>query len=337
MTTNRIISDGNKIIKELAQQYPGEVIQDLKEVESFFEQLMTKTKGLIIVDFLNTDNWDNIKDFKVDHEKGLLYIYWKTPQKESPHEIEMRKSVFPHEVYGFVVKFKQLRFFNIDKHIFFTINGYSVKTKDVKKTMSQNEYTYLDDTKEDFFSVLLLRGKDNMTEQFYFFNTPFFSSLFITKDILIQPQESSQILYLYNVYEAQTRLANVEKALKAITTDDIESLEDQVCSQAVVMRRIMEYTLKLEICYRRVGYTKTIKDYDTLLLGQLINLLKSKKSEDDIQKLNKIRGLSNNLSHDSGKPILKRDADSLFTLVSTYLDSFEKEVFDNNLLILQVD
>lgn len=76
-------------------------------------------KGLVIVDFLDADNWDNIKGVRVNLEQGLLFVYWKIPRTfEDPLLEEMEKMVFPLDSYGFVVRFKQMKFFTIKDKFF---------------------------------------------------------------------------------------------------------------------------------------------------------------------------------------------------------------------------
>lgn len=102
--TKDIILRGSEILKDIASKYPNGVITDLKNAETFFAQIMDVMKGLVIVDFLDTDNWDNIKGVRMDLKQGLLFVYWKIPRIfEDPLLEEMEKMVFPLDTYGLAI------------------------------------------------------------------------------------------------------------------------------------------------------------------------------------------------------------------------------------------
>lgn len=325
-----IIENGSNIVLNIAKQYPNGVITNLNDVNSFFAQLMQETKGLLIVDFLDTDNWDNIKDYKIDIQKGLLYVYWKIPRSFEDELLEeMEKMIFPFESYGFILKFKQLKFFTIGENVFFTIQGYAVKKKDVKRIAEEDNYNCIWTNENDVFSVELVREKDKKREHWYFLNTPIYSVLFFPKHIPLKPQQSKIILFLYNLDDCSERLKTTkEELLKIPKTADLKlhDFEDAVCSKANTMRRIMEFILKLEICLYSQDVPKKIEDYSNLLLGDLIKLIKDKKTQDEMVILNKIVRLSNTLSHDSGLPIKIEDANDLWYLINDYSEQFSKQL-----------
>lgn len=323
-----IIENGSDIILNIAKQYPDGVITNLNDVDTFFAQLMQETKGLLIVDFLDTDNWDNIKSYKIDAQKGLLYVYWKIPRTFEDELLEeMEKMVFPFDSYGFVLKFKQLKFFTIGNNAFFTIQGYAVTKKDVKRIAEEDNYNCIWKDEADVFSVEMIREKDKKREHWYFLNTPIYSVLFFPKHIPLKPQQSKIVLYLYNLDDCLERLETTkEELLKISKATDLKfhDFEDAVCSKANTMRRIMEFILKLEICLHSKDIAKKIDDYSDLLLGDLIKNIKDRKTEEEKLSLNRIVRLSNTLSHDSGLPIKIEEANELFDLINEYHSKFSE-------------
>lgn len=226
--------------------------------------------------------------------------------------------------YGFVVRFKQLRFFTIKNKSFLTISGYAVSKKEVKQIIEQDGYKCVWKDEQDIFSVEVVREKENVREHLYFLNTPIFSVLIFPKDVALRPQQSKIVLYLCNLNDCERRLAKVKEELVRISNANLNlhDFEDEVCSKANTMRRIMEFILKLEICFTQQGASKKIDDYSILLLGDLIKLIKDEKTDDEKTSLNRIVRLSNTLSHDSGLPIRMDDADELHEKIDEYLHAF---------------
>lgn len=163
-----------------------------------------------------------------------------------------------------------------------------------------------------------------MKEHLYFLNTPIFSVLIFPKDVVLRPQQSKIVLYLFNINDCERLLKKVKDELLQISDANlnIHDFEDEVCSKVNTMRRIMEFILKLEICFTQQGISKKIDDYSTLLLGDLIKLIRDEKTDDEKISLNRIVRLSNTLSHDSGLPIKMNDTDELCEKIDKYLSEF---------------
>ena len=103
-----VVEHGLYFFQEFADIY-GETINDIETAERFFKDFVEQTKGWVIVDFLDTDNWDCIRKVEVDKQNGLIWFYWQIPSGD-PFEEEIRKMVFPLGYYGMCLKFDNLRF-----------------------------------------------------------------------------------------------------------------------------------------------------------------------------------------------------------------------------------
>lgn len=331
MDTMNILRNGSRIMAELASHWPDGIITDLDEVDKFFANLFDQTKGLVIVDFLDTDNWDYIKTYKIDHTEGLLTVYWKTTKDFSdvPEIKEISKSVFPYDSYNFSMKFKELAFIKIKELTFVTLRGYAVSQKDVKHLVDHNGRTVKCENNSDMFSVELVTEKDGVYEHSYFLNTPIYSVLFLPKDVPLQPYHSKYILYWYNLKVCHTRLSKANQNLEKICRQHLSLIdfEDAVCNVGNSMRRIMENVLKVELCHIiNKKKPKKIKDYSGMLLGDLVTSVKDDKSELERQELNRIVLLSNHLSHDSGVKVTMEDAKELCGKIDDYIQRFESQI-----------
>ena len=47
---------------------------------------MGQTGGWVIVDFLDSDNWDCIRKVDVDKQNGLIWFYWQIPSGDPLEE-----------------------------------------------------------------------------------------------------------------------------------------------------------------------------------------------------------------------------------------------------------
>ena len=135
------IKKGLDIFQELDDKY-GDTINDLDIAEAFFADFMSKTGGAVIIDFLDTDNWDYIKKYEIDKAQGNLKLYFRLPCAD-PIEKQMRQMAFPFDYYSLVLKFKSIRFAR-DKNqrcFGFVVNGYTSKDKDVRRYVKSDGWT----------------------------------------------------------------------------------------------------------------------------------------------------------------------------------------------------
>ena len=62
------IKSGNVIFKNISNKFGNKNITQLPEIEKFFSQLIEDTDGWVILDFLDTTNWDKIEAFNINKE-----------------------------------------------------------------------------------------------------------------------------------------------------------------------------------------------------------------------------------------------------------------------------
>ena len=76
-----VVDHGLSFFQEFADIY-GNSINDIESAERFFKDFMDETEGWVIVDFLDTNNWDCIRRIEVDKQNGLIWFYWQIPHED---------------------------------------------------------------------------------------------------------------------------------------------------------------------------------------------------------------------------------------------------------------
>jgi len=148
---------GIDFFTKVAHTY-GNCINDTKEAKLFFKDFMNKTKGLVIVDFLDSDNSDCIVDVRFNHKKGLIHLLFRLPSKD-PEEKMAREMVSIPDVWKLIAKFNNIRFIHNKKGecLAIVINTYTLRKKEIKNIIKKREY------KE-------LKNEENISVQYSFIN-----------------------------------------------------------------------------------------------------------------------------------------------------------------------
>lgn len=320
------LTEGDKIFTKVAESVDWTKTTSLIEAKDLLTNLITETKGLVILDFLDSGNWDCIESIEANEDSGVLNLHWHDyrEKEESDEDKEMRMLAFPAQLTSSLIKFKELRILKTKRFPVFLIRGYALKDKEIKALLVEgsSDYKLLDN--KDNFSKLAVRKIDEHFETYTCFNTPIFSMIIIPKNCGVSAMSSKKALFSYNLNDS---LARLDKVNKELDKEDLTD-EDTICEKTNTVRRIFEYVLKVELCYR-YRQVNVKKDYSNLLLGDLMKLVKPYR-EDSIQDLlTKITVWSNELSHESGKPItrVKASAVSYMTIMYTKLLESEMKIF----------
>ncbi|MGN6646181.1 MAG: hypothetical protein ACTHJT_06600 [Cytophaga sp.] len=325
------INNGSKIFFNLFKNSNNNTITDLPALDIFLNKLITETEGLIIVDFLDQGNWDCLGSYHIDYSTGYVFLHWHQYKIGPLIENYIDDAGFKPNIYTLMIHFKELRMDNIKDLPFVGIRGFALKEKEVLKyltSIGQSNST-LEIRNENFCSLYSV-DRGNYFEDCFCHDTPIYSILIIPKDKEQGSSLSQKILFLYNYSDCLERLEKVETTL---STKKLS--EDEICEKANTIRRIFEYVLKIECCFHsKFNYSLSLeemfnkflfkKHYSDLNLGDLISILKFVKQKDQMENLNKIVRFSNELSHDSGKPIRQEMATELLNLTINYIDELVK-------------
>ena len=319
------------IFQELVDTF-GETICDLDIADTFFSEFMNKTQGAVVVDFLDTDNWDKICGYETDKGNGLLKLYFRLPCKNQEEKL-LRQMAFPFDYYSMVLKFKSLEFL-FDKNrccLGFVVNGYTVTEKNVRRYIKSDGWVEKClESGSSFFSLDFLREKNGLYECSRFLTTPITSFGVFPKTLNINTEDSKELLYHYNIDKFIVTLKKADEKLREIISAQHtrDEKEEELKNVGNGVRRIAEKLFKLMLCYYKERCLIKKKDYNMMLLGDLTSPLKKYvlRGKDDEKRMSEITSIANDLSHDTGNPVNPQDVELLLKNIEYYIEYFQTKV-----------
>lgn len=315
------INESDKIFTRVAESVEWTETQSLSQAIELLEKLRNDTDGLVIVDFLDSGNWDCIDGIESDN--GFMKIHWRDYRNaiETDEEKEMRMLAFPAALSSSLIKFKEFRIVKTKRFPVFLLRGYALTDKEIKIYLEKDSSEFKIFDNKDNFSKLAVRKINNVYETYTCLNTPIFSMIIIPKNSGTSSFSSKKGLFSYNISDSILRLNKVKEELDKDELTD----EDLICEKANSVRRIFEYILKVELCYR-YRQLSVKKDYSVLMLGDLMSLIKPYRDETTNSLLKQITVWSNELSHESGKPIKREKALALTFMTIIYTNLLQSEM-----------
>ena len=334
-----VIKYGTDIFQEFADIY-NDNINNIDIAYEFFSDFIKETNGLVIVDFLDTDNWDCIRKIEVDKQSDLIWFYWQVLHN-NPIEDMTRKMILPIDYYGLCLKFKNVRFIRNKKGkcLGICVNGYTIKNKTIQNYAKKDgwEIKYIDQ-KSSFFSTNIVRMKDNITQYWSFINTPISSFWIIPKSLKIHPQDSEKYLYQIGIVKIETMIKNAFEQIKLIKKLKIDQQEITLKTIGNEMRNSAENLFKLINCFYH-EQNNINEDYDNLYLGELTKPLKKTiyTSDLEVNMINDIIKIANDLSHDSGNPVKIDNIGKLYINLIYFVKDFKNRIQkDRNIDVPQI-
>ena len=313
------IIDSHQIFKEIADKFGANTISGTVKVAEFFEELLSRTKGLVTLDFLDLTNWDKIEKFHVDNASGILTLTWHDYRDthESAEDREIRQMVFPASLYACALQVNSIVPIVGKTSAIFFVNAYAKTEKEIRKFYIQNtdEFKLFNNS---FFEKRVIRKADGHWEIIDFHCTPIFSIAIIPKMSGLSSHDSKNFLYWHNL---TISLDRINRVLAVLDTIDSENTDD-IAEKANTVRRIMEFVLKVECCSLELDISN---NYSQLLLGDLISLVKHHKEATIQTLLGRFAEMANELSHDSGKPIELSKAKAVAAIALAYTNQVELE------------
>ncbi len=325
----KVIEHGFDLFQEFADIY-NDTINDIETADLFFKDFMEQTEGKVIVDFLDTDNWDCIRKIDVDKRNGLVWLYWQIPSA-NPIVEKMRHMVFPLGYYGMCLKFDNVRFVKGKRNmcIGIIVNGYTIREKNVKGFAKNGGWIVSSmDSASSFFSTCVVRERSGVSQYWRFMTTPISSFWIIPKRINIHPQDSEKLLYMFGVEKCEKELKVALDKTRRVHKLGKEEQRKEIKTAAHDMRTIAESLFKLILCFHQEKYQYKISNYDDLTLGHLTSPLKKTIYKNDIEQslIDEIPRLANDMSHDSGNPIDVKNLDTLFKDITYFVSDFKSRI-----------
>lgn len=325
----KVVEHGLDFFQEFADIY-NDTINDLETAERFFKDFMEQTKGWVIVDFIDTDNWDCIRKVEVDKQNGLIWFYWQIPSGD-PLEEKMRKMVFPLGYYGMCLKFDNVRFLEGKRNRCFgiVVNGYTIREKNIKGFAKNGGWIIQGiDNASSFFSTSVVREKGGVFQHWRFINTPISSFWIIPKCMNVHPQDSEKLLYMFGVEKCEKELKVALDKTRGVDKLGKEEQRKEIKTAAHDMRTVAESLFKLIMCFNQEEYQYKVSNYDDLTLGDLTGPLKKTIYRQDFEqkRIDEIPRLANDLSHDSGNPVDFKDLGTLFMDIIYFVSDFKLSI-----------
>lgn len=324
-----VVDHGAKYFQEFSDIY-SDTINDMDTAERFFKDFMEETQGWVIVDFIDTDNWDCIRKIEVDKENRLIWFFWQIPSGDILEE-EMRRMIFPFGYYGICLKFDNVRFVQGkgNKCIGIIVNGYTIREKNIKGLVKNGGWNIkCIDSQSSFFSTNVVREKDGVMQFWRFINTPITSFWIVPKQLNLRPQDSEKLLYFHGAQKCKKDLQYAFNKIKNLSKHNIEKQRQEIKSIAHDMRIVAESLFKLIMCFYQAEYKFKVSNYDDLVLDDLTGPLKKNiyTSEFEKERIDEIPRLANDLSHDSGNPIDFKDIGILYMDITIFIDDFNSRI-----------
>ena len=328
--------NGLWFFQEFADIY-GDSINDINAAEKFFDDFMRETEGSIILDYLDTDNWDCVRKVEVDKPNGLIWFYWQVLD-DDPIINEMRKMAFPLDVYGMCLKFDKVRFIRDKKNRCFgiCIYGFTIRERKVESYAKAGGWNIKGkNTDESFFSISILREKSKVYQHWRFMTTPICSFWLIPKGLGINPQDSEKCLYQIGLYQCEENLKEAFDRLKGLDKLNAEKQRKLLKAVGNEMRNAAESLFKLILCFYQEEYhfKAANTNYDDMLLKHLVGPLKNTVYTSDFEKerLSEIARIANDLSHDSGNPVTIKEAGLLYVALMLFVKDFKYRISSKGL------
>ena len=207
---------------------------------------------------------------------------------------------------------------NAKTYPLFLLQGYAMTEKEIKKVLTPGS-TSLEAFKFNYFSLRVRRYVNEANQKFLCLNTPMYSALILPKTTSLTAGASESFLFNFNLLLAKDKFESIEKELALIP----EEKTDLICEKSSTIRRTLESVLKIECCYKGIEIDKS---YSLQLLGDLIKGLKKDYGPTGNMTFGKLAEWANQLSHDTGLPIIKSRAQELCELCLKYTETLRRSI-----------
>jgi len=182
LASTNSLDDSPRTFREIAAKFGPAPIAAPSKIAEFFEELLARTAGLVILDFLDLANWDQIENFSIDKENGILTLTWHDYRgvAETPDEKEMRQMVFPASLYACALRVNSVVPIVGKAVAIFLLNAYAKTEKEIKNLYKRgaDELNFLDNS---FFEKRVIRKVSGHFEVIDFHCTPIFSMAIVPK------------------------------------------------------------------------------------------------------------------------------------------------------------
>lgn len=338
-TEYNVFENGLLFFQEFADIY-GDSIDTLDKFELFMDDFMTETKGQVIVDMLDADNWDCIRGYSIEKDAKILYLYWQMKESDAEKRL-LRQMAFPLDVYGLAIRLKNVQFIKDKKGRCFAIciNGYTIPDSDINKRLKKlDPKKSMIDADTSFFSTNYVRVDQDPSEDMRIMKTPIKSFWLIPKCLNIHAQKSKDLLYELNLHECECMLEEAIEDLQRTINHHKRNkarIEKAIKVAGNQIRQADENLFKLVMCFYQKEFKFKAASYNDNLLGKVISPLKKHvySTEDYAIKLNKIADVANKCSHYTGLPVELSELMELYLYTKFFIGDFRIRIQHNEIFV----
>lgn len=306
MFSNKDYEMSEQLFLDVWKEYgePDEVF-DAIITYNILNDIVTKSKGLIVLDHYSQINFDEIIKVEYSEENKIFKLYWldnnhyrmKHLNNELSEFDELCWSVSGCCTYEYLaVDIDKIKFIKADTHIFILVQSNVVSERELKKRIvGNNELIDVTHNTNDLYTRYTFweGDKENLVKVECIANgLPYYVCVIQPKERIPHTGISKDLMLVSTFYEINKRLDKVGMLLNSNISD-----KDELFSIGNTIRRILEYALKHFCVYLDIPMEIEQK-YGYIELG---DLRKKLKVTSHIQISQSMINMANELSHDSGK------------------------------------
>ena len=309
-------------------------ITDKNAINSFLAELVTLSKGRVILDHYSYINFDNIT--RIEPDGVYTKIIWKDLNKYRQSYLNNNISddnfmiwqIFGYYTYQYVLMdIAKLTFVKNHNHLFILIQANYKSPRELEKYILNGNHLISKEvnTEELYTEYIFFEGNpDNLIKHSCIFgNLPYYSAIIQPKEKCTASSVTSKKIMLYKtLMEIQTRFTNTYNKLNDVNEDDF----DELFSKGNTIRRILEFALKHYCVWANIPIEIENK-YGYIELGKLKKALK----DDSINIHQSTINVANELSHDSGSQFTKNDIilfyNSAYSIVEDICKKISKDTY----------
>ena len=290
------------------------------EIARFFALLQEKTDGRVILDFIDMACWDQIEGHSFDPATGYLELYWHDYRQvdATKGRAEPSNLFWSASLYGLLIRLREIRIVRVSEVTVFLLCGHTIERSEIKARLTPGSTDH-QSTTDRLFSSRFRRSVNNQVHVFDVLTSPLYTAAILPKDRRLETSFSRAVMFELNLHRVRLSVDRAARAIKRADPSDT----DAICEKVNTIRRNWEQALKIEVILHNLRPNDT---YDSLLLGDLLNMLKSIPKNEIGPLPGKVIGWANELSHDAGRAIELTKALTIAEYVAAYVERLTSRV-----------
>lgn len=285
-----------------------EELYNKETINSFLQELVRKSEGLIVLDHYSLINFDSIERIEVNGRytnivwRDFSDYYEKSKAEKLTEHDEIIWEVFGYTTLEYIMlDITKVKFIIVDAHLFILIQSNYVQQRNVRLIIEKKgEVFNVSDRADRMFSEYWYwygPAEDENKHKCIVSSLPYYTCVLQPKERVTNGGLSRRIMLIASVKEAYHRLNCVEAKIDENDEHDFDGL---FC-QGNLIRRILEFALKYFCVVRNIPIEIEQK-YAYISLGDLRKAVK-----EQISIPSHLVNIANTFSHDSGHYAAKEE------------------------------